>query len=180
MKIIDLLSSNNYQKVLFLLVKNNDNSLTEKEITEIIGVSKSGVNSALKELEKSNLISRKKRGKLSFWFVNDLPLIKELKKTINLAILFPLVEKLKAISQRVILFGSLAKGEDTKESDIDLFILTDEKEKVLKEIRKFTVEQEIKPVILSPLEYATSKNQDKTFYEEVARGIALYERDIHE
>jgi len=176
MKILDILSSNNYQKVLFLLSKNNNDSFTEKEIAEITKVSKSGVNSALKELEKNNLVIREKRGKLSFWSVNDSPLTNELKKTINLALLFPLVEKLKDLSQRIILFGSVAKGEDTKESDIDLFILADEKEKVAKAIRKFRTEQEIKPVIQTPLEYATSKNKDKVFYDEVASGIVLFER----
>jgi predicted nucleotidyltransferase len=181
MTIKDILVATNYQKVLFLLVENSSKSFTEKEIVELTSVSKSGVNSALKELETNKVANREKRGRMSFWSVDDsVPLVHELKKTLNLTSLFPLVQELNKISQRIVLYGSAALGADTAESDIDLFILTDQKDKTQKTIQSFKTEREIKPVIQTSLEYATSKNKDKGFYDEVAKGITLFNREIDE
>lgn len=181
MTIKDLLAATNYQKALFLLVENSSKSFTEKEIVELTSVSKSGVNSALKELETNKVVNREKRGRMSFWSVDDsAPLVQELKKTLNLASLFPLVQELSKISQRIVLFGSTASGTDAAESDIDLFILAEQKDKAQKIIQSFKTEREIKPVVQTSLEYATSRNKDKGFYNEVDKGITLFNREIDE
>lgn len=166
----NILFSTNHQIILSLLTENNDKSFTEKEIVESTSASKTGVNVALKELEHNGLVLREKRGKMSFWKADDaIPLTKELKKTLNLASIFPLVQKLKEISKRIILFGSTASGIDTSESDIDLLVLTEKKNEVLQEIRAFKTDRAIKPVIQTALEYATSRKKDKAFYEQVAK-----------
>ena len=177
----NILFSTNHQKILSLLTENSDRSFTEKEIVNSTDVSKTGVNVALRELENNGLVLREKRGRMSFWKVDDsIPLTKELKKTLNLASLFPLVQKLQAISKRVILFGSTATGTDTSESDIDLFVLTENKDGALKEILAFKTAREIKPVIQTTVEYATSRKKDKAFYEQVAKGITLFEKEADE
>lgn len=181
METSDILVSTNHQKTLLLLIENSDRSFTEKEIVESTGASKSGVNAALRDLERNGLALREKRGRMSFFSVNDsIPLIRELKKVLSLAALLPLVQKLKAVSQRIILFGSVAQGTDTSESDIDIFVLSSDKDKVAQRIRAFKTTKELKPVILTPVEYATSQNKDKVFYEQVNKGIVLYEKEIDE
>jgi len=54
---------------------------------------------------------------------NELPLAKYLKIVQNLIMLSPLVEKLKSISLKVVLFGSVAQGENTSLSDINILRL---------------------------------------------------------
>lgn len=177
----NILFSTNHQKIISLLAENSDKSFTEKEIVKDTGVSKTGVNAVLKELEGSGLVLREKRGRMSFWSVDDsIPLIQELKKTQNLSTLFPLVQKLKPVAKRIILYGSTATGTDTSESDIDLFVLTENKNEVFKEIRAFKTHREIKPVVQTTLEYATSRKKDKVFYEQVAKGIILFEKEADE
>lgn len=181
MQTTDILISTNHQKTLSLLIENGDRSFTEKEIVEATGVSKSGVNMALRDLEKNGLVIRRKRGRMSFFSVdNSIPLIRELKRALSLAALLPLVQKLKAVSRRIILFGSVAQGTDTSESDIDLFVLSSEKDKVVQWVRAFKMAKELKPVILTPVEYATSQAKDKAFFQELRKGIVLYEKAADE
>lgn len=181
METSDILITTNHQKTLALLIENGDRSFTEREIVEAAGVSKSGVNAALRDLERNGLALREKRGRMSFFSVNDsIPLIQELKKAFSLAALLPLVQKLKDVSQRVILFGSVAQGTDSSASDIDLFVLSNEKDKAARRIRAFRTAKEIKPVLLTPVEYATSQAKDKAFFEQVKQGIVLFEKEADE
>jgi predicted nucleotidyltransferase len=48
----------------------------------------------------------------------------EFKKMVNLILIEPLVEELKRISSRIVLYGSCALGADNSESDIDLFVVS--------------------------------------------------------
>lgn len=181
MQTSDILISTNHQKTLSLLIENGDRSFTEKEIVEATGVSKSGVNVVLRDLEKNSLVIRRKRGRMSFFSIdNSIPLIRELKRALSLAALLPLIQQLKAVSQRIILFGSVAQGTDTSESDIDLFILSGEKDKAAERVRSFKTAKELKPVILTPVEYATSQAKDKAFFQELKKGIVLYEKEAYE
>ncbi|EMR75158.1 nucleotidyltransferase family protein [Thermoplasmatales archaeon SCGC AB-540-F20] len=76
--------------------------------------------------------------------------------------------------KKFILFGSCATGEDTNESDIDLFILTNEKDIVIKYTNNRNFEREIQAVIVSAVEFMKLKEQDKAFYQEIKKGIILW------
>jgi predicted nucleotidyltransferase len=85
------------------------------------------------------------------------PEIKEFKVYINVLELNPLIQKIKDHSDKIILYGSCAEGTDAEKSDIDLFILTGEKEKVMNEIRKFKIDRKIVPVIMDSMEFIRIK-----------------------
>ena len=74
--------------------------------------------------------------------------------------------------------GSCATGEDTLESDIDLFVVSKEKEKILREIRKQAreVRRKIRSIIVNVEEYLSMRNNKELILEEVDRGIVLYEK----
>ncbi|NTW28167.1 MAG: nucleotidyltransferase domain-containing protein [Coriobacteriia bacterium] len=108
------------------------------------------------------------------------PLAQHFRVLENLIMLSGLVRRIAEISARVILYGSAAQGTDTSESDIDLFVITEEPDKVAAEIRCFPSDRLIMPVIQTSAEYAVSRIKDGAFIDEVKRGVVLFEKAIDE
>ena len=170
------LTVTSHQKVLCFLSNHPSRSYMEKEVVKATKVSKSAVNEALKELARDKLILQEKKGRMSFYSVdlND-PVIRRLKSTENVSLLKPLVEELKKISQKIILFGSFADGTNVEDSDIDLFVLSDQPESVQRIIQKFPLAEKIQPVIKKPSEFIGFDKKKPLFYQEIERGIILWE-----
>ncbi|MDP2211454.1 MAG: nucleotidyltransferase domain-containing protein [Candidatus Aquicultor sp.] len=176
----DILLNTAANKVLGFLTLHQDASFYDKEVSEKTGVSRGMTNMILRQFFDVGLLEREKRGRMWFYTLSANPLFKYYRVYENLVDLENLVKALKPISQRVILFGSTAKGEDTAESDIDLFILATRKDEALKAIREYDIEREIKLVLQTPSEYAVSRKKDKAFYDEVAKGIVLFNKEPDE
>lgn len=125
----DALFSRVQQKVLGLLFVNADRSFYTNEIMRHVD---SGIGVVQRELEKlaaSGLISVKKIGNQKHYQANpDSPIFNELRgillKTAGMAdilraALLPLSDKIEI----AFIYGSIAKGSDTAQSDIDLLIV---------------------------------------------------------
>ena len=170
------LTVTSHQKVLSFLLNHPSRSYMEKEIVKATKVSKSAVNEALKELAKDKLVLQEKKGRMSFYSVdlND-PVIRRLKCTENVSLLKPLVEQLKKISQKIILFGSFAEGTNIEESDIDLFVLSNQPDIVQRIIQKSSLAEKIQSVIKKPAEFIGFDKKKPLFYQEIERGIILWE-----
>jgi predicted nucleotidyltransferase len=84
------------------------------------------------------------------------------------------------MTAELILFGSRAEGVDTPQSDLDLFVIADDKDLVYETIRESDLAAHIRPVILSPLESIEMREQDPLFYDQVMRGILLWRRSGHD
>jgi len=80
-----------------------------------------------------------------------------------------LIKALKEACFSCMLFGSVAKGKNDKNSDIDLVIVTKNKEKVREIIQRFQkkFEQEISSHIFTSLEWRKGKTENKAFYQDV-------------
>lgn len=107
------------------------------------------------------------------------------KRLVNLLLIEPLVEKLKNPSKRVILYGSCARGTDNFGSDMDLFVVTNNKDGVLETISSFQFPKgfediRIQAVIKTPVELLGIKGPDQAFIEEVEQGIVLWEKAASE
>jgi predicted nucleotidyltransferase len=170
------------QKVLSLLVKFSDREFYEREVSRKLGISAGSANRALNELYSSRAVKRRREGKMYFYSIDSSnALLIELKKLVNLVLIEPLVEDLKKISNRIILYGSCAIGTDTSESDIDLFIVSKSKKDVSNIIGGFTFPTgfeniHIQPVIKAPVELLKGGESERAFMEEVERGIVLWEK----
>jgi predicted nucleotidyltransferase len=89
--------------------------------------------------------------------------------------------KKKYNAERVILYGSYAKGEATEHSDIDILVVAPTKEPfyqrmatVLSLLRDLYQELPISPIVLKPEEIETRRNRGDQFVEEILReGIEL-------
>jgi predicted nucleotidyltransferase len=125
----DALFSKVQQRVLGLLFVNSGRSFYTNEIVRFVD---SGIGVVQRELEKlaqSGLVTIKKIGNQKHYQANpDTPIFAELRgivlKTVGLAdilrlALLPLSDNI----QTAFIYGSIAKGDDTAKSDIDVLIV---------------------------------------------------------
>ncbi len=170
------------QKVLSLLVKFSDQEFYEREVARKLGISTGSANRALNELFSSGVVWRRREGKMYFYSIDSSnAALTEFKKMVNLLLIEPLVEELKKISSRIILYGSCALGTDNSESDIDLFVVSNSKEDVSNVIGTFNFPRgfeniHIQSVIRTPIELLGGGESERTFMEEVDRGVVLWEK----
>ncbi|MCK4235402.1 nucleotidyltransferase domain-containing protein [candidate division WOR-3 bacterium] len=176
-KIKKILYSTNSQKILDFLLSHPDEEFFDRQISKLADVSRSGTNFALRDLAKANIIKREKRGRMCFYSIDNHDfLIKQLKILQSATLLYPLVNKLKSYSLRIVLYGSAAKGENSVDSDIDLFILSRQKMKARNIIFKDPLREKIQYIITTPNDFAKLKKENHVFYKEILNGISLWEQ----
>lgn len=163
-------------KILSFLSRYPEKVFCEREIQNITKTSIGSVNQTLKLLLELKVISREKKGNVFLYQVNSGNyLLKYFKIFENLLYIHNFVEEVKPYASEVILYGSCAKGENTKGSDIDIFIKTEYKPQVRKIVNKYvSMDESFKVVVLDPLEMASSKKIDEVFYNEIKKGIVLW------
>ena len=172
----------NNQKVLSLLAKFSDQEFYERQVARRLGISYGSANRGLNELFASGAVTRRRQGKMYFYSIDSsTAAVFELKKMVNLMLVEPLVEELKEMSSRIVLYGSCALGTDTSESDLDLFVVSTSKEDVSNTIGNFRFPRgyeniHIQSVIRTPVELLEAGESERAFMEEVDRGIVLWER----
>jgi len=175
----NIFTATNSLKVLSYLIKYPGKEFLCSEIQKNTSISRAGVYVAVRELEKNGLVSKSKKGKqLLYSVIYDEPVIKQFKVLQNILALRPQIAKLKQLCKKVILYGSAARGENDPESDIDLFILTQDYDKVKKTISFVRSSNKIKAVIKTPVEFSEQKESERVYYGEVDRGIVLWEEKL--
>jgi predicted nucleotidyltransferase len=161
--------------ILIFLARNPDKQFYIREIAKIMDKSVGGTHKTLKSLKEMDFIKENKSGKNIYYQINQMdPSVKNFKIFMTINELKTLVDKLKEISEKIILFGSCSTGEDTYESDIDLLVLTNEKEKVNKKIINKKLNRKIQAIIVNTVDLMKIKEKDKGFYHEINKGITLW------
>ncbi|MDD5133580.1 MAG: nucleotidyltransferase domain-containing protein [Candidatus Nanoarchaeia archaeon] len=162
-------------ELLNYLVTNPEASYCKK-ISKETKISAGATSQSLRKLNKLNLIKKEIKGREVYYSVNILePLIKHFKIFSNLFLINPLINKLKDKSKKIILFGSFSKGEDTTESDIDIFILTDKKTEIKEIIHNNLIKfKKVSPIITDSNEFIILKNKDKALYNQINEGIVIW------
>jgi len=162
--------------ILAFLGRNYRTSYYVRELATILPVSTGAVSGYLRILEESGLVVSERKGR-TLLFRADIthPLVRESKILATLIELSPLVSAGKGLVTRMILFGSCASGEDTQESDIDLYIETVYRQEVSDLIRDYGMKstRKISPVILSPEEARQLPVRDRPFFERIRAGKYL-------
>lgn len=163
--------------VLSYLSKNIYDENTATNISKELGLALSSVHTILKSFEQAGLVSSRTLGKNVIYELDkNNPILKPFRAFDNINSILPLIEEIKPLSRKIILFGSCARGEDTINSDIDLFILSDEKKERINElINKFNIKRPINPVIVDTVEFMELESNDKVFFDEIMKGIILWE-----
>lgn len=182
----EYLISNNVQKVLKFLLMHPGKMCYEREIARGAKISYGSANKLLNQLFKKGLIEKKKEGRMCYYAVDTTnPYIKEFKVLSNLLLIEPLVDKIKPYSHKIVLYGSWAKGVDTETSDIDIFIVTSDEDKVKAIVNKFSsspkvANRKIQAVITSPTELLDQDEREKVLRKEIEQGKVLWEKEINE
>ena len=154
------------------------NEYYEREVARKTNVSRASAHKILVMLASEDFLSRQERGRMRMYRLNVKdPTVKQLKIAVNTFALKKLVDSLKSCSRRVVLFGSCSQGTDTKESDVDLLIVAAEKEPVSKLLSDFNrgSDRKIAPIVVDMNEFIRLKSEDKPLYENIERGIVLWE-----
>jgi predicted nucleotidyltransferase len=105
------------------------------------------------------------------------PLAKQLKVLKTIVLIQPLIKRLERLSFKVIRFGSSSRGEDIADSDVDLFVVTHNKEEIEEKVKKFKSKRNIQAIIRTELKYTEMKQTDPVFYDQVSKGIVLWEAE---
>ncbi len=158
------------------LGRNYSNKFHVRDLARSLNYDVSMISKNLKQLEEVGLVTHEDVGNLVFYQANmKSVLLRHMKICLTLLELTDLIRDLDQVTTNSILYGSCAKGEDTYESDIDLFLETQDKDAVQKILarhqRKIT--REMSPLISTPDETYRLKTKDKILFDNISQGIIL-------
>jgi len=153
-------------------ISGRDSPLYERQIADGAGVSAGSANSILRGFAKSGLVNLERKGKMLFYQRNDRsPVLRQFKVFTTINGLMPMMERIAPVCQRIVLFGSCAAGRDGENSDIDLFVLSMEKETV----RHILAENgKIRAILLDSAEYSLLSRKDRPLYDRINMGIEIW------
>ena len=166
-------------KVLYMFHEKPREELHEREVVRRTGISEGSANKILRKLSEVEVLERNKKGRMVFYKLNMKSAVaRQFKILFNVYSLNKLVNEIKQDSKKVILFGSCSEGTDTEESDIDLFILTKEKNTVGSKINSYQgTDRRIALIIVNSNEFVQLRKNDKPLYDRVLKGIVLWETE---
>lgn len=165
-------------RVLTLLASDPMKEFYQREIAKEAKVSIGAVNQILKSLAEREIVTEDKRGRMIFYRYDlQNPVSRQLKILFNINGLSELIRQLRERCKRIVLFGSAAEGSDVKGSDLDLFVLTQEKNAVRRAIKDYEGEigRTITPIIVKASEFVEMRSKDKALYDRILRGIILWQ-----
>lgn len=162
------------EKILELLALNPYREYYGSEIAREVKCSKAAVSGILARFLVKKIIKARSLSNLKFYQINPNPFVMNYKISLALNRLESVIGKLKRISTMIILFGSASRGEQTVESDYDLFVISKDRHAVIEIIRGSRLKNIIKPIIKTNSEWAEMEINDPIFFNEIKRGINLH------
>lgn len=131
MSSVDFLLSERQQNVLRALILHGERQLSVSDLIRIAGPGNGATQRILDSFEKAGIVAKEARGNQRLYRVNKKhPIYPELRsiclKTFGLADV--ITDELKKFAQNIetaFVFGSMAKGEERADSDIDLMVVGD-------------------------------------------------------
>ncbi len=149
-----------------------------RDLARSLGYDVSIISRNLKAIEAAGLATREEVGNLVFYRANmESALLRHMKVCFTLLELNDLARALAPIASSVVLYGSCATGEDTVESDIDLFIQTADRTAAAERVDAFagTARRPISAIVAAPADLYAMKTNDPALYASIRQGIALKE-----
>lgn len=164
-------------KILSFLSLHPTEVFCEREIKKHTQTSTGATSQTLRLLVDLEIVSREVKGNVYLYRVDpDNHILRYFKIFENLLYIHDFAKEVRPYSYEIILYGSRAHGLNTVDSDIDLFVKTEYKSKVRTIATKYrTIDESFRTVILDPLEITSSKKTDEVFYNELRKGIVLWE-----
>ncbi len=150
-----------------------------QELVRRVDLSLRPTHEITRKMEQEDILQSRRMGNLKIFHLNaDNPVAKQLRIVEVIVALSPLLERIKPICDRIVLFGSCADGTFTPDSDVDLFVITKNKEKVISIINGLTVGEQELPINIVAESYqgvVHMKKKNDVLWGRIERGINLYE-----
>jgi len=170
--------SKKVDNILALFVEEPDRKFNVREAARILKINPSTASKYLNQLAREGLLIKKKERNLILYSADtesrkfrDFKIYYNIKK-IRESGLVDFLEKEMNYPETIVLFGSYVKGENTKRSDIDLFILSASEVPDLKPFQK-KLEAEIQIFVHSRKEIEQMKIKNKELLNNIINGIRL-------
>ncbi len=178
-------------KVVRFLI-NHESAMSEREISSLVGISHMTVNRVMRYLEQWHFVSYERVGRAHVWKVNPQSYAYDVLNTVKgivdtqpqpiVALKTTILSRLPKKSLiKVVLFGSVSSHDEKTDSDIDLFVLTQNKESLK------SLEESLEGLSITCLEkfgnrlaaYVLTEKQfqqkkDLKLLEEIEKGIQLF------
>jgi len=163
-------------KILSLISNHQGEVFSANEIFRLTKSSKGATNQTLRLLLGLDILSRERKGNLFLYRLKpDNLVLRQFKIFENLLDLRGLMKEIQKYCYEITLFGSRAEGSNTKESDIDLFIITEYKKEVRRIVAEYkTGDVKYQAIIQDPLESLSSKKEDSVFHGQIKKGITIW------
>lgn len=173
----NIIYSKNIQKVLAFLCDHSNESFYSNQIAEKVNLSKGGISQTLRLLANEHLLQSEKKGKMLFYQIEaSSPIIRQFKVFRTIIQLDPFVKKIQLFANKIFLFGSCAEGTNIEDSDIDLLVMSRQKDSVSEVFNKFKSKQNIQLILKSPQEYVSLEKKEPLFFTEIEKGIPLWQK----
>jgi predicted nucleotidyltransferase len=170
-----VLTKDNKIRILKLFFEGPNERLHLREVARRVGLSATGAMKILRALEKESLLEKERAAVTVVYRGNyDNEKFIALKRALNLyslnssGLVSELVDFFK-IPECIVIFGSYAKGEDTRESDIDIAVMTNMKEYPELGVYEVDLKRKISLHLIENI-----KNEEKDFINTLANGIVIY------
>lgn len=181
--LLDLLFGTYRQRALSQLLLHPDSSYYVRELARLTGTTPGTLHKELSRLAEAGLLLREKQGNQVRYQANRAcPIFAELagllRKTSGAVVV--LAEALSGLAPAPLLalvFGSLARGEENANSDVDLLVIGDgtfgEVVKALHPVQA-QLQREINPVLYSPAEFARRCAEADAFVRNILNNPKLF------
>ncbi len=147
---------------------------TEAEVRAALGIPKTTAHIALSGLVQEGLACVERIGRTGRYSVDPTdPLIKSLKTARAIRRVQWAIEPVRDRIDLAVLFGSAARGEDRRDSDVDLLVVTEDVETVLTTLAE---NPWLQPVVMTAAKHMVLIADNGTFAKETARGVTIWER----
>ena len=173
------LFSNVQQRVLALIFGQPNRTFYASELIRLAGSGSGAVQRELARLEKSGLVSSTRFGNQKHYAANrDSPIFAEVRSIVlkTVGLVEPIREALEPFGNKIkaaFVFGSVARGEDTAKSDIDLMIIGHELDyaEVFKSLERSEtlLSRSINPIIMTPQQWNQRRLRDSNFVSKLSK-----------
>ena len=169
-QIIELFGRKANVAALAFFMENPTAEIHASGLAKKTGLSRNSTSGALSLLSRLGLAKPKKMGKAIFYSLNrGDPTVKALKRLLTISRLRQALVKEGVEGAEVYLFGSAARGEDTKRSDIDVLVIGGEGKRRDRQLFAALGGERIKIAFFTPMEFSMLARKDKPFYDAIER-----------
>ena len=166
MRIFDILGKKSPANILMFFLENPDSEAKIKDVIKSTKLAKLSVLRWTKELAKYGILSRRTEGKMIFYTLNKRnSAVKQMKIFYNIDSINSKIGKLDDDVQ-IFIYGSFARGEDGKKSDIDMLVIGKNRD-IISKLK--SVDTRIKVSFYTPVEWSMAARKDKAFFDNVEK-----------